>query len=286
MLIKLRFRFPEVFFGILLAVAIFVMGALFWSSQNTGPPAQPPTSLQSGERGPGKQQEVAWWQDPVAVFTLGLVFIGLLQAAIFFGQMRLIRKSLGPAEQAAKAAQDAATAAKTQADGLMASEGAHLYVIIKGDTIAHIFQIGGRYDNSPGMNDSKMNAPGLQYVLKNYGKTPAMLQHVLHGMSIQKSPGERRTFVARDVALEIIGVDGESRESIVTYDQPFTFGDARSLVTDQTVLSFYGEAEYLDIFGTSIQLKWEFIADRGALHQIEHREQRRNPQAESATAVS
>src|ERR1700737_5349974 len=103
MLIKLRFRFPDVLFGVLLAVAIFAMGAMFWSSPNSSAPTQTQTDTKSSERGPGNKQEIAWWQDPVAVFTLGLVFIGLVQAGIFYGQMRLIRKSLRPAEQAAKA---------------------------------------------------------------------------------------------------------------------------------------------------------------------------------------
>jgi hypothetical protein len=107
MLIKLRFRFPDVLFGVLLAVAIFAMGAVFWSSPNSSTPTQTQTDTKSGERNPGKQ-EIAWWQDPVAVFTLGLVFIGLVQAGIFYGQMRLIRRSLAPAEQAARAAQAAA----------------------------------------------------------------------------------------------------------------------------------------------------------------------------------
>jgi hypothetical protein len=103
-----------------------------------------------------------------------------------------------------------------------------------------------------------------------------MLMHVLHGISIQQNPGERRTLVARDRALEIIGAAGESRESTVTYDEPFIFGDARSLVTEETVLYFYGEADYKDTFGTTIHLEWEFIADRGALHQVQHREKRQS----------
>jgi hypothetical protein len=83
-------------------------------------------------------------------------------------------------------------------------------------------------------------------------------------MSIQKVPDERKTFVSREVALEIIGVGEESRKSTVTYSEPFTFGDARSLVTDETILCFYGQAEYVDTFGVSIRLDWEFI---GLMHR-------------------
>src|ERR1700742_2098065 len=124
MLIKLRFRFSEVLLGVLLAVAIFAMGALFWSSPNSSSPTQAQSSTQLGERSDGNKPETAWWQDPVAVFTLGLVFIGLLQAAIFYWQMRLISKSLGPAKEAADAA-------KLNAQAVMDAEGAHIYPVIK-----------------------------------------------------------------------------------------------------------------------------------------------------------
>jgi hypothetical protein len=273
----MRFRVPEIFLGAFLAVAIFAMGMLF-SSQYPRQAAQSDSSEKSSQTTGNKSEPKGFWEsvatDPVAAFTLGLVFVGAFQVGLFYVQLKLIGETLAPAKEAAEAA-------KLNADALMAAEGAHLYVIVKGDNITNIFQLAGRYDNSPGMNDSKMNAPALQYVLKNYGKTPAMLLHVWHGISIQKNPGERRTLVARDVALEIIGVGSESAEATVTYDKPFKFGEARSLVSEETVLCFYGEADYKDTFGAIIHLEWEFIADRGALHYIDHREQRQNPKAKS-----
>jgi hypothetical protein len=251
----MKFRPPELVLGCLLTVAVFSVGLLFSS-------------------------RISWLTNEAGgFFTFVLAIIASVQALLFFVQLQLIRESLTPAEKAARAAQDAAAAAKVQADALMLAEGAHLYVIIKSDTIAKIFQLAGMYNNSPTMNESKTSAPRLEYVLKNYGKTPALLQHVWHGIGIEKKPGERRTFVAREGALEIIGVNGESQESTVIYSEPFKFGDARDLVTEGTVLSFYGQADYVDTFGMTIRLDWEFIADRGALHQIQHHEQRKGAQA-------
>jgi hypothetical protein len=276
----MRFRVPELFLGCLLTVAVFSVGTLF-SSQYARQTTQTNSAEKSSHPTENKSEPKSFWEplttDPVAAFTLGLFLVGMAQAGFFYVQLKLIRESLRPAEQAAKAAQDAATAAKTQADALMAAEGAHLYVIITADNIARIFQLARMYDNSPGMHDSKSTAPCLRYVLKNYGKTPAMLLHVLHGMSIQKDPGERRTLVARDGALEIIGVDGRGAEASFTYDEAFTFGDARSLVSEEAVLYFYGEADYRDTFGATIHPEWEFIADGGVLHQIQHREKRQSP---------
>ncbi len=277
----MRFRVPELFLGCLLTVAVFSMGTLF-SSQYPRQTTQINSAGKSSHPTENKSEPKSFWEplttDPVAAFTLGLFLVGMAQAGFFYVQLKLIRESLRPAEQAAKAAQDAATAANTQADALMAAEGAHLYVIITTDNIARIFELARRYDNSPGMHDSESDPPWLRYVLKNYGKTPAMLLHVWHGMSIQKHPGER-TLVARDGALEIIGVDGKSAETSFKYGEAFTFGDARSLVSEEAVLYFYGEAEYRDTFGATIHLEWEFIADGGALYQIQHREKRQSPQA-------
>jgi hypothetical protein len=246
----MRLSTPELLIGCLLTLAILSLGMVFFSG-------------------------TTWLtKDSGGFFTFIIAIVGAIQAGLFLVQLRLIQDSLAPAERAAKAAQEAATAAKTQADALMAAEGAHLYVVIKSHNVDGIFQRAAWYDHSPSMHASKTEPPRVQYTLKNYGKTPALLQHVWHGMSIQKVPGEQRTFVARDVALEVVGVGEECREAAVTYDEPFSFGDSRDLVTEEVVLYFYGQADYTDTFGVSIRLDWEFIADHGTWQQTQHREQR------------
>ena len=136
------------------------------------------------------------------------------------------------------------------------------------------------YDNSPTMHPSKMDGPTLQYVFKNYGKSPGVLQSAMHGIHIDSNPSDTmRTFVMSDssLALEIIGVGAESAVSTVSYTEPFTFGDARALVTEDAALYFYGEAIYTDTFGAEITLQWEFLADGGKLRQTKHYEKRQNP---------
>jgi hypothetical protein len=118
------------------------------------------------------------------------------------------------------------------------------------------------------MHPNKMGGPMIE--------TPGILQHIWHGISIQKDPGERREFTATDSALEVIGVGEESPEISVIYSEPFTFGDARDLATDERILFFYGEADYVDTYGALIHLEWEFLADRGKLRQIKHHEKRQD----------
>ncbi len=275
MLIKLRFLFPDIFLGALLASAIFVLGATFWSSQN--PPSQPDGSTKTDNSSNQQKQQEGWWErarDPIAVFTFCLVAVGAIQVGFFYRQLDLIRRSLAPAEKAAKAAEDAAKAANANAQAVIDAERAHLYVIIKNETVDSTFSSARRYDNSPGMHPDRMTGPGIQYVLRNYGKTPAILQHVWHGISIQTAPTEMRTLVAGDGALQVIGVDTDAPVETVTYTEPFTFGDARALVTEDKVLYFFGQADYSDAFGGQIKFEWEFIADQGMLRQIQHKETR------------
>jgi hypothetical protein len=231
------------------------------------------SGYQSAENQFLDEQNGIWGHsDPgVTLVTALLVIVGSVQVGLFLFQLTLIRESLVDAKKAADAA-------LLNAEAIMAAEGAHLFVIIKADTVLDIFKLAGWYDNSPTMHSSKMNAPGLQYVLKNYGKTPAILQHVWHGISIQKTPGEMRTLIAREGALEILGAGAETAESVVSYFEPFTFGDARALVQHETILYFYGEADYSDTFGVAIKLQWEFIADHGVFRQTQHRERRQTPE--------
>ncbi|MGJ5006993.1 hypothetical protein ACQR05_04440 [Bradyrhizobium oligotrophicum] len=278
------FRTHELFLGVFLSVAVFAMGFVVASSQQPSHSRDQSTDARAAEQSQqAKSQDSelsgSTWltKDAAGFFTFVLVIVGGIQAAFFFVQLRLIRDSLKPAESAAKAAQDAAASAKTQADALMATEGARLYVVVKNSNVLRIFQLARMYDNSPTMHASKSDAPEIEYILKNYGKTPATLIHVWHGISVGNDRGGRKTLVAREGALEIIGVDGESRSSVVRYDESYTFGDSRALATDERVLTFFGQAEYQDVFGALVGLEWEFIADGGKLHQIKHREQRRTP---------
>ena len=174
--------------------------------------------------------------------------------------------------------QQTADAATLSAKALIDAERAHLYVIIKNETVKSTFQSGVMYDNSPSMEDSPMTGPGIQYVFQNFGKSPAILVQVMHGMIVERVDSTRRASVLADGALEVIGVNGISPANTITYGEtnaaPFKFGDARALVTEQAMFFFYGEAIYTDAFGGRVTLEWEFLADGGALRQTKHREER------------
>jgi hypothetical protein len=94
MLIKLRFRFPDIFLGMMLAVAIFAMGATFWSSENISRVTEEQSKPKANDPASNHIERKYWWQDATADFTFGLIVVGLFQAGIFYVQLRFLRKSL------------------------------------------------------------------------------------------------------------------------------------------------------------------------------------------------
>src|SRR5580704_17934335 len=94
MLIKLRFRFPDIFLGMMLAVAIFAMGATFWSSENISRVTEEQSRPKANDPASNHIERKYWWQDATADFTFGLIVVGLFQAGIFYVQLRFLRKSL------------------------------------------------------------------------------------------------------------------------------------------------------------------------------------------------
>jgi hypothetical protein len=87
---------PEIFFGALLATALFAAGLVM---------------------GVHSDMSKAWlMHDAAGFFTSLLVIVGLFQLGVFYWQLRLIRRSLIDAERAANAAQRSADIATRQAD--------------------------------------------------------------------------------------------------------------------------------------------------------------------------
>lgn len=126
-----KYRIPELFIGAFLTVSVFGMGMLYDSSLRPSQTAQSQSTNKSEIASKKDKQQEAWWQDPIAIFTLGLVFVGLFQAGLFFVQLRLIRKSLDDAKIAADAAKEGAQAARDSADtsklSMVASQRAYVH---------------------------------------------------------------------------------------------------------------------------------------------------------------
>jgi hypothetical protein len=88
-------RFPDIFLGALLGVAIFTIGVIFGGLQYSGKTTNEPSAKTASESGQSNKKEIAWWQDPIAIFTLGLVLVGGAQLVLFYeGSTQLLGKSV------------------------------------------------------------------------------------------------------------------------------------------------------------------------------------------------
>lgn len=111
-----KFRVPEIILGALLSVAIFGLGALS-TGEHRASGNLPQTNFSQTTQ---KLEEPAaftraWWlKDATGYLTIFLVFIGVVQAGLFFWQLILMRRSVQDAGKAASSAALAATAAQKE----------------------------------------------------------------------------------------------------------------------------------------------------------------------------
>jgi hypothetical protein len=117
-----------------IAVLLFLAFWLAWVS----PALLSYTPITNSNRAPDaaesenhRQDVVNRWMTPdslLAIFTLGLVFVGCFQVGLFYVQLRLIGESLRDAKKAADAAESTATAALLQARAAIGADRSDLIV--------------------------------------------------------------------------------------------------------------------------------------------------------------
>jgi hypothetical protein len=112
-------------------------------------------------------QRLAEYTKWLAVFTLALFLGAIGQAALFFVQLRYMRKGMDDAKVAAEAAKAASEAAKTQALATIQAE--RPYIVFK------ISQPGLAFEKALIIPDTSTNGR-LRFEIINAGKTPAMLE--------------------------------------------------------------------------------------------------------------
>lgn len=214
MLIKTKFRIPDVFLGMMLAIALFVLGVLF-ASPYSGQPTQEDGGTKATQTNANRKPDKFSWnwfaEDPVGFFTLCLVAVGLFQVGLFYVQLHLIRKGLTPAQQAA----DAAKAASV-----------HI------PTVERAYVSGGAM---------RLMAKPEEFrcAINNYGKTPAFIGTVQ--MHISPIEGLKPTPHFLN--------DGEFKGYVLKPDTQSFISDVASFYNTTTKRSaVYGRIYYRDIF--------------------------------------
>lgn len=253
---KLKLRFPEIAIGIFLTVAIFAMGMVFESSN--GPlPKQPPRAYAAQENSAHPPGGGFWhWltHDAAGFFTLWLVIVGGGQIVLFYWQLRLIRKTLGPAQVAAEAA-------KESADALVAAEAARLLIYPKSNSLYDsVVKFGVIWDKSPEMGNLS-SRPGAVFVLKNYGKTPATLMGA--DVFLRCHEGEPPTIDGSGSSVElpletVIASGSFTPELIVGVENTLTMQDAIDIAGAKKSIWLYGTITYSDVFERICDQKFLF----------------------------
>jgi hypothetical protein len=206
-------------------------------------------------------------------FTFALVIVGGLQAILFLAQLRLIRESLAPAKEAAEAAKEAADAATLNALAVINAERAHLYVIVKQQNVPDLISAVAGFRFSEAIAKDRMTPPTLSYVFKNYGKTPATLESIMHYVTIKNDEGGSRNYEMPERAIEIVGEREESELIATSFEErQFIVEDARALGDHDTMLFFYSEVTFSDAFNRRHKITSDFLYSAGRFHLISRSE--------------
>jgi hypothetical protein len=271
----------EIALGFVLAT-IFWTGVLGWQASYAPTEREKQECYEAAQKTGHKTEDCkTLWErtttDPVALFTLVLAFstIGLWAATIglYLAGERGLKHAQEVAAQQTRdmkgsiaAADKAAKAAELNAQAVIESERARLYVIIEKETIAKEFQrIMNRLRFMEGVaaairhrgGDPKTMDPPppakleIEYSFQNYGKTPAYIQEIGHGAAITTGvPKGRRYTLLTPLPVEaVIGADKKTGHISDIAMPTATIETVKSIRDGEATFWFHGSVEYDDTFG-------------------------------------
>ncbi len=197
----------------------------------------------------------------LALFTFFLIIVGIVQG-IF---LRLTNRGT----------QKAAEAAALNARAVINAERAQLFISIENENIVSIISTAATAPVPQHMEDGQIPALRLSYAFKNFGKTPAIIRDMKHGVLVAPDLLRVREYESVvDLPAHVLGA-GEKTSSIDVIDLPrLTVRDARSISGAESTFWFYGTLIYDDTFGWRRTLKFicHYGADSNGLRIFEYRE--------------
>jgi hypothetical protein len=92
----------------------------------------------------------------------------------------------------------------------------------------------------------------ITYCFKNYGKTPAIINDISHGIEISFAPPDPHYTVSDLIPREtVIAPSGTTDTQTCTISTNLsTVKDAMPLSTGESYIWFYGRIDYKDVFGS------------------------------------
>jgi hypothetical protein len=264
MMPKRRLRFPELLLGILLSVAIFAMGMMFGSSQQQ---ADRPNTHSAEASNKPNPFTIGWVVDDGTVFfTAILALVAIAQGTLFYWQLTLIKGSLKPAEDAAKAA-------KLSADSVISAERAYVFIEIRMETVADIIKY------MQALNSVAPRPILIQYLFTNHGKTPAIIRAISYGAVVAENlPRQREYTQVLHLPTHLLGAD-KSTNTLEYEEFNISSAIANSIRDLKVTFWFYGEIVYDDMFDRERTLNFVFhvngISEGFTLYRYEETEEKR-----------
>jgi len=124
-------------------------------------------------------------QNEGTLVAIAIIFIAFFTLALQRSTARLWKVG----ERQVAVAETAAETARLSAQAAVLSERAHLLVSIKGSNLEKALQL-ARLDEAPEPAvATAVDPPSVNYVLSNYGRTPALLREVKHGLTWEAFEG-------------------------------------------------------------------------------------------------
>jgi hypothetical protein len=193
--------------------------------------------------------DYTWW---VAAFTFSLTLVSAFQ--IFF----LIR--------ADKTARETADAAKRNADALISSERAHLYVVIESsnlqDSIGPVAYLDFSKTFGQKLADDAFvsTRPAVHFSLKNLGKTAAIVTEVGYQLIQGAEKQGIWEHIAPSANLLRPVIDGNAQSEPVECGLRNTFRvrDGKAAMDGTRPLYFYGHTSFVDSFSRRYTYFWRY----------------------------
>ena len=219
-------------------------------------------------------QRIADYTARLSLFTIFLFGVAALQAALFTWQLLLIQSSASDTKRAVEAAAAAADAAKLNAQAVIDSEQAYIFVNIERSNM-ELFQQAATYEGSHDISAGNMGAVEIIFSIKNYGKTPAFFKELSHQIVIGPNfPAEPSYEFARPMPVSLVLGAGETSQKIaVSAESVLTVAVAKSVYASESSLWFYGFVSYDDAFGFGQEFRyiWHYNGQSGGLRCVSAR---------------
>jgi hypothetical protein len=155
-------------------------------------------------------------------------------------------------------ARETAEAAKLNANALISAERAQLFVIVQHSNLFDVLRGPRFYRETESMNGAFIPRAELEFVIRNTGRTAAILQDVSYQLVQADAETTMWQYSYRDTIVNAV-IEGENETSPATpcvMENQLTLDDGIAVIDGERPLYFYGFVIFRDTFKNRHQYFW------------------------------